>query len=73
VRNYRGNVEDENYRAVTENRSAGYQLRSDEAIFERFDDELFFAHEAIDDEAELAIARTDNNDENALRAFGLGF
>ncbi len=57
MRNHRGNVENQNDGAVTKNRSAADESGSDKAIFERLDDELFFAHEAIDDQAEFAIAR----------------
>ena len=73
MRNYRWNVENKYHGAVTKNRGAADERRSDKAIFERFDDELFFTHQAIDDEAEFAIAGTDDDDKNALRTLGSRF
>ena len=65
MRNNRGDVENKNHGAVTKDRSAADKGRSDKTIFERFDDELFFAHQTIDDEAEFAIARSYPYDEDA--------
>ena len=73
MRNNRGDVENKNHGAVTKDRSAADKGRSDKTIFERFDDELFFTHQAIDDEAEFAIARTDDDDEDSLRTLRRGF
>ena len=73
MRNNRGDVENKNHGAVTKDRSAADKRRSDKTIFERFDDELFFTHQAIDDEAEFAIARTDDDDEDSLRTLRPGF
>jgi len=73
MRNNRGDVENKNHGAVTKDRSAADKGRSDKTIFERFDDELFFTHQAIDDEAEFAIARSDDDDEDALRTLLRGF
>src|ERR1700758_4299548 len=72
MRNHRGDVENKNHGAVAKDRSAADKRGSHKTIFERFDDELFFTHEAINDEAEFAIARTDDDDEDALCALGLG-
>jgi len=73
VRNYGGDVENENNCTVTKNRSAADESGGHEAIFERFDDELFFSHEAINDQAEFTIAGADDDNEKTFGALGLGF
>jgi hypothetical protein len=72
MRNHRGNVENQNHGAVTKNRSAADERGGDKAIFERFDDELLFSHEAIDDQAEFTIACAYDDHEDAFRALGFG-
>ena len=49
-----------------EDGSAADHGRSDQLIFERLDDQLFFAHQAVHGQAEPAAARADHDDENRL-------
>src|SRR6202034_1444035 len=58
--------------AVAQNRCAADHRRSDQLIFEGLDDELFFAHQAIDGEPEFTAASADHDHENSIAALACG-
>ena len=68
MRHDRGNVEDQHDGAVAQDRSAADERRRDQLIFERFDDQFFFAHQTVHGQAELAAASADHDHEEALGA-----
>ena len=72
MRDNRRNVEDQDDRSIAEDGSAAHNRRRDQLIFERLDDKFFFAHEAIDRQAELAAASADHDHENTRGAFAHG-
>ena len=58
----RGEIQDEHDAAIAEDGGTADQIGGDGLVVERFDDELFFAIEAVDDESEFTLAH--GNDEH---------
>src|SRR5689334_13175108 len=60
------NVEDQYDGSVSENRSAAHKRRGDQIVFQRLDDKLFLAHQAIDSKAEPAPAGANHDYEKSF-------
>ena len=66
MRDHRRNIQNQHDGAVAKNGSAADERRGDEFVLERFDDQFFFAHQAIHGEAKAAAAGANDDDENAV-------
>src|SRR5215469_17927 len=62
----RRNIQNENNGAVTKDGSAGDDVGRSEVVVESLDDQLLFAHQHVNYEAKLAVARADDDDEDFL-------
>src|SRR5208282_129880 len=60
----RDHVQDENHPAIAQNRSPTHQVGGDRLVIERLDDQFVFAHEFVDDDAELAFPAVDHQNED---------
>src|ERR1700722_19235107 len=69
MRNHGGDIQDQDHRAIAHDGGAADHRRGDEFVFEGFDDQFFFAHHAVDGEAETTRAGSDDDDVGARRAF----
>src|SRR5262249_37824811 len=71
ARQYRGDVEDQDHRTVTQNGGAADQITGDDFARERFDDQLFFTDKAVYNKAEALFGGADDDDEIAFFLFGI--
>ena len=62
----RGHVQNQHYGSIAQNRRPADQRRRDQLIFERFDNQFFFAHQPVHHQAEAARARPDYNHKSSF-------
>src|SRR5260370_2999695 len=62
----RRHIEDEHHSSIAQNRSATNKLTGREEVSESLDDQLFFANQAIHEQAELALAGADDDCEKTF-------